>query len=305
MEDYELRDLEILGGEEKIFSPKSDFVFKNIFGDPNNKDIVIGFLKAILDMPHDEYVDIEFSNTFLNKKRRDGKYSILDLVITTKNGHKIDVEIQRAKLGDFEKRVVYYSSRLASDQLDSSEQYENLCRSIVIFILDHDFFEKKKDKCFTRLRLCDVETGDEFTDVTEVDILELPKVPKDHVNDPLYDWADFFNAKTVEDLDKVSGKSKSIKKAVFNLKKLSADEEFKAEYEYWLKYEREKYLHGKKGFQEGLEVGVAKGETKKAIELAAKLVKTGKMSLEEALSFSGLDKSSEQEIKTLLNEKPE
>ena len=88
-------------------------------------------------------------------------------------------------------------------------------------------------------------------------------------------------------------------------KKYMSDEEFKAEYEYWLKYEREKYLHGKKGFQEGLEVGVAKGETKKAIELAAKLVKTGKMSLEEALSFSGLDKSSEQEIKTLLNEKPE
>jgi len=84
-------------------------------------------------------------------------------------------------------------------------------------------------------------------------------------------------------------------------KKYMSDEEFKAEYEYWLKYEREKYLHGKKGFEEGLEVG----ETKKAIELAAKLVKTGKMSLEEALSFSGLDKSSEQEIKTLLNEKPE
>ena len=29
------------------------------------------------------------------------------------------------------------------------------------------------------------------------------------------------------------------------------------------------------------------------------------MSLEEALSFTGLDKSSEQEIKALLNEKPE
>lgn len=189
---------------------------------------------------------MEFSDTFLKKKRQKGKYSILDLVITTKSGHKIDVEIQRAKLGDFEKRVVYYSSRLASNQLDSSEQYEKLCRSIVVFILDHNFFEKKKNKCFTRLRLCDIDDGDQFTDVTEVDILELPKVPKEYVNDHLYDWADFFNAKTVEDLDKVSDKSRSIKKAVFNLKKLSADEEFKAEYEYWLKYEREKYLHQEK-----------------------------------------------------------
>ena len=298
MEDYELRDLEILGSEEKIFSPKSDFVFKNIFGDPNNKDIVIGFLKAILDMPHDEYLDVEFSNTFLNKKRRDGKYSILDLVITTKSGHKIDVEIQRAKLGDFEKRVVYYSSRLASDQLDSSEQYEKLCRSIVIFILDHDFFEQNKNKCFTRLRLCDVETGDEFTDIIEVDILELPKVPKDHVNDPLYDWADFFNAKTVEDLDKVSSKSKSIKKAVFNLKKLSADEEFKAEYEYWLKYEREKYLHGKKGFEEGLEVG----ETKKAIEDVINLMQELNLSLDKAMTILKVDISYKSQIEAKLKE---
>ena len=104
-----------------------------------------------------------------------------------------------------------------------------------------------------------------------------------------------------------------VEKAVFNLKKLSADEEFKAEYEYWLNYEREKYLHGKKGFQEGLEVGIAKGlaegeakgENNAKIELAVKLIKTGKMSLEEALSFTGLDKSSEQDIKALLNEKPE
>ena len=124
MEQHELDDLEILTRDGRIFSPKSDFVFKNIF---SNEEVVTGFLKAILDIPHEEYAKIEFSNTFLNKRRRDGKYSILDLVITTKSGHKIDVEIQRAKLSDFEKRVAYYSSRLVSDQLDNNEQYDKLC----------------------------------------------------------------------------------------------------------------------------------------------------------------------------------
>lgn len=97
----------------------------------------------------------------------------------------------------------------------------------------------------------------------------------------------------------MKSQNKNIARGVntLTLKKLSADEEFKAEYEYWLKYEREKYLHGKKGFEEGLEVGVAK----KAIELAVKLIKAGKMSLDEAIIFCGLDKNHEEQIKKLLN----
>ncbi|MBQ9491187.1 MAG: Rpn family recombination-promoting nuclease/putative transposase, partial [Firmicutes bacterium] len=211
MEQHELDDLAILTSGGKIFSPKSDFVFKNIF---SNEEVVTGFLKAILDIPHEEYSKIEFSNTFLNKRRRDGKYSILDLVITTKSGHKIDVEIQRAKLSDFEKRVAYYTSRLVSDQLDNNEQYDKLCRCIVIFILDHDFFTDKPERCFTKLRLRD-EEGKDFTDIMEVNILELPKVKKNHAENSLYDWADFFNAKTEDDLNKIAGKSKPINRAIF------------------------------------------------------------------------------------------
>ena len=46
-------------------------MFKNIFG---NEEVVTGFLKAILDIPHAKYSKIEFGNTFLNKRDRGGKY---------------------------------------------------------------------------------------------------------------------------------------------------------------------------------------------------------------------------------------
>ena len=71
----------------------------------------------------------------------------------------------------------------------------------------------------------------------EVDILELPKVKKNHVEDPLYDQADFFNAKTEDDLNKIANKPRPIKRAIFGLKRLSADDDFKTEYEFWLKNE--------------------------------------------------------------------
>ena len=58
-----------------------------------------------------------------------------------------------------------------------------------------------------------------------------------------------------------------------------------------------------KGIAQGIAQGEAKGEIKRAIELAVKLIKAGKMSLEEAIIFCGLDSNYKDEIKKILNEK--
>ena len=54
--------------------------------------------------------------------------------------------------------------------------------------------------------------------------------------------------------------------------------------------------------EKGLAKGLAKGETNAKIELAVKLIKTGKMSLDEAIIFCGLDKNQEEQIKKLVNQ---
>ena len=46
--------------------------------------------------------------------------------------------------------------------------------------------------------------------------------------------------------------------------------------------------------------GEAKGETKRAIEVAVKLIKAGKMSLEEAITFCGLGNNYKEKIKKFL-----
>ena len=47
---------------------ESDFVFKQIFGNSNNTDILADFLKAVLDIPTDDYEKIDLVDTHLKKK---------------------------------------------------------------------------------------------------------------------------------------------------------------------------------------------------------------------------------------------
>ena len=56
----------------------------------------------------------------------------------------------------------------------------------------------------------------------------------------------------------------------------------------------------KKGKAEGLKEGEAKGEVKKAIEVTKKLVLEAGMTLEQAMTFSGLDGSYKAEVEKLL-----
>jgi hypothetical protein len=39
----------------KILSPRSDFVFKLIFGNQANADVLAAFLHSVLDLPESEY----------------------------------------------------------------------------------------------------------------------------------------------------------------------------------------------------------------------------------------------------------
>jgi len=47
-----------LENEKHLLPVKSDFVFKLIFGDQINADILMGFLTTVLDIPYDEYESI-------------------------------------------------------------------------------------------------------------------------------------------------------------------------------------------------------------------------------------------------------
>lgn len=118
-----------------LMKPKNDYVFKKIFGDENNKDILIDFLKAVLK---EEIKDLQILNSELPKANISDKQSILDIRATIDNGSNIDIEIQVARTIYMPQRSLYYWSKIYCEQLEISEKYSKLKKTICINILDFD-----------------------------------------------------------------------------------------------------------------------------------------------------------------------
>ena len=76
--------------------PKSDVVFRLLFGDIRNVDLLSDFLKSVLTLPADDFSEITIVDPHLLRKYPDKKLGILDLKAKTKSGQIIQIEIQLA-----------------------------------------------------------------------------------------------------------------------------------------------------------------------------------------------------------------
>ena len=67
-----------MNNKMSLLPVKSDFVFRLIFGDQRNVDILSAFLRSVLDIPNDEYDHLTIVDPYLKKEFEDDKYAILE-----------------------------------------------------------------------------------------------------------------------------------------------------------------------------------------------------------------------------------
>ena len=309
--------------------PTSDSVFKALFGNQRKKEFILSFLSSFLVLPNDELFDVKFLDPLFPIECKHWKYCTLDLLVETKSGHKINVEMQNIDLDGFDKRVAYYLSRLAAKQLSQADDYDLLNRSIVIFILNYKMKPEKFnnsftyfDNCLSNWRLRN-EKGEDLTDVLEVNIIELPKVPIDYDHNFFYDWLNFIKAKKKEEFEMIEQKTecKELKDAVVTLRQLSGDELQQAIYEAELDSlrvqnasiktaKREALAEGlkkgiargiKRGMKEGKKEGIKEGEMRKTIENVINLIMATDMSLKKAMRILKVDENYKRQIIAELN----
>jgi predicted transposase/invertase (TIGR01784 family) len=60
-----------------ILPPKNDVVFKLLFGDKRNGDLLADFLKAVIRLPEDDYSEITVVDPHLIRKHPDRKDGVL------------------------------------------------------------------------------------------------------------------------------------------------------------------------------------------------------------------------------------
>jgi predicted transposase/invertase (TIGR01784 family) len=146
-----------------------------------------------------------------------------------------------------ESRILFYVSKLITEQMDESDQYGKIRRVISIIITDHTLI-KQSEKYHHHFGLYDIESSVLLTDNLEIHTLEVPKARK--VNEctmkaDLLNWMKFFDAKTEEELNMLAQKSPVMKKASLRLMEISADEKARQLYEARLKEQRDYYAREK------------------------------------------------------------
>lgn len=261
---------------------KNDYTFKRVFGFTGNENITKGLLNAILD---EEVQEVRIDcDKILERDIYNDKLGILDIRAKINDNIDCNIEIQVADSKNIEKRILYYISKIYSQNLKKSHDYVELNKCIGIVFIDFEL-EQLKDvsKYMTKWNLREREYRKiVLTDAIEFYIIEMPKVEKYAKDSPLDSWVKFIMNSEDIDMDKVDEEIKQAKKV---LEDISNDE-----HEQYLAELREAYIIDmntmkSSGYKEGKESG--RKETK--IE-DAKMMKDKGINIGLIMEITGLTK---------------
>ena len=200
----------------RFINPKTDFAFKKIFGDEQNKEILISFLNAILYQGNSAIESLEILNPYQSPKIRGIKDTYLDIRAKLNNQQTVIIEMQVLNVEGFEKRILYNAAKAYSIQLDTGVDYTLLNPVIALTITDFEMFPNL-DKVISRFVL---KERDYLVDYLIYDIelvfVELPKFGKklEELETLTDKWIYFLkNAKSLEVVPEPMGEVQAIKKA--------------------------------------------------------------------------------------------
>ena len=256
-----------------LMSPKVDYCFKELLAYP---EIRKGFVAAILNKDPEEIAETTLMPTILSKDTEDGKYGILDVRVRMKNGSQMDLEMQVAPFEFWNNRVIFYLSKMYAEQVKEGDKYKNLKPCIHVSILNFNLFHEDQT-CFREIAFCDLTTKQKYTDLLEIYVLELKKLPPEQKEEPLIiKWMRFLAAESREDFEKMAGEDNYINEAYEVLQKLSADERKRLEYEARQKAIRDYDSQMSSSREEGIRIGEERGEDR-LNRLNEKLIKNHRL----------------------------
>ena len=293
-------------------TPTNDYLFKRIFGQLGNEEITKGLVSSII---RKEIKSISLDgNTILAKDLVTDKLGVLDIKVKFETNVVCDIEMQLENQKDLDKRIMYYWSKMYSNEIKEGEKYPVLKKAIVIVIAKFEMKEFKEiPKFHTEWIIQEKDYRKTIlTDILEIHIIELPKLEKMVRQGEILEedkklalWSKFLlNPESVEEKD--MKENKDIKKAKEELDKIKQDE-----YEKRLAELRQKKIwddEARKAFlyEEGLEKG--REETQKIkeeyekrlvqgkIEIAKKMLKFGFL-MEDIIKITELSQEEIEKIK--------
>jgi len=106
------------------------------------------------------------------------KSSRFDCHLKTSCGKKIYIEVQQEETSDFKNRLVHYLSKTLTASLNKGEDYDFSDKAIGIAICNFLLLKSKSYHTIFKIKGNDFPNNEEFTDVMEIHIIEMPKFRK-------------------------------------------------------------------------------------------------------------------------------
>ena len=258
----------------------TDFAFKKFFGTEANKEFLISFLNALLELNGEkEIADLTYLNTeqlgFSNNERR----AVYDVYCTTKEGERFIVEMQKAKQENFRDRALYYSSFAIQDQGQKGTKNNTvywdykLSPVYVVGILDFvmDDSPEKVDHLITKVQLMD-DTYEVFNKNLNFIFIEMPKFRKEESELETFMDKWLYAIKNLGKLDdKPTALTEAIFKRFFEVAEIAAfSKTERYDYEENLKNCNDWFsvmnTAKKDGLEEGEAIGIEKGRAEGRVE---------------------------------------
>ena len=292
-DNYRNRDNENAENNDNfIMLPTVDFCFKELMKNPKVRK---GFVAAILGKSPETVSRTTVIDTELRKESEDDKLGILDVLVELEDGGRMNMEMQVPYFEYWANRVLFYVSKIYTGQIKKGDAYEKLQKCIHVSILDFIHFPQDQ-RCYRKITFCDVETGEQYTDLMELHVLELKKLPPEDQNEEgVIRWMRFLGGKSRKEFEDMAEKDEYIREAYEDLKKLSLDEQKRLEYEVRQKaiwdHNSQMKSAERRGEKRGIEIGT-QSTLKRLVRANAE---SGK-SLEEIAEFLELDLSEVQRL---------
>lgn len=238
-------------------SLKYDFSLKALM---LNEEVRRYFISDVLDIPVEKIKSVKLLNTYLWRRYRKQKQGIVDVLVELNDHSKVNIELQIKVIKDWDKRNLYYISKMYTSDLLVGENYSKLKKCVCISILDFNLDDRPEYHKVYRLR---DGQGYEYSDMFEIHIIELRK--RLMGDSRVDEWIELLNVKSKEELNMIQARTKNpgILAAIKEMKVMGLGRNLRMLYEQHMKEIRDRNAREEYVYDEGK----AEGKAESIIEL--------------------------------------
>jgi len=292
-----------IAGNRHYLNLLTDWAFKIIFVNEENKHFLIAFLNQVLK-EQEEIVSVEFQNPCYPGTTKESRAAIVDVLCKTTEGIYILVELQRVPQRHIKDRLLYYSTWPIQKQGKKGKWDFELSKVYSVGIFDFNTEDKNKD-FFNQHMLINVKTLEIWTDKLTFITLELPKLQKtwNQCTSDLEKWVWLF--KNLQNLNKGTIE---IREQIFQELLATCEKDKFIETE-WKQYEESVMAYAdlknytdyafekgieqgiaqgvERGIQKGMVAGRNEGQKQEALRIAREMLQNG-LSVDKVAKITGL-----------------